>query len=85
VLLDQNVRDTMLASRVARAGEWEKKKFQVIQQAHSLDECLERELGIETPRTVSSSGLARSWRNTLSTPWTTSHTSRNSTRLSWRS
>jgi KaiC/GvpD/RAD55 family RecA-like ATPase len=50
VLLDQNVHDTMLASRVARAGEWEKKKLRVIQKAHSLDECLERELGIEIPK-----------------------------------
>jgi DNA polymerase-1 len=50
VLLDQNVRDTMLASRVARAGEWERKGFKVIQKAHSLDECLSRELGIEIPK-----------------------------------
>src|SRR5215207_4898859 len=50
VLLDQNVHDTMLASRVARAGEWEKRKFKVIQKGHSLDECLERELGIEIPK-----------------------------------
>src|SRR5215218_249602 len=45
VLLDSEIRDTMLASRVARAGEWEKKKFKIIQKSHSLDECLERELG----------------------------------------
>jgi DNA-binding MarR family transcriptional regulator len=50
VLLDQNVHDTMLASRVARAGEWEKKKFKVIQKAHGLEDCLERELGIEIPK-----------------------------------
>ena len=50
MLLDQNVHDTMLASRVARAGEWEKKKFKVIQKTHSLDECLQRELGIEIPK-----------------------------------
>src|SRR5215207_7000858 len=50
VLLDQNVHDTMLASRVARAGGWEKKNFKVIQKAHSLDECLQRELGIEIPK-----------------------------------
>ena len=50
VLLDRNVHDTMLASRVARAGEWEKKKFKVIQKAHSLDDCLRRELGIEIPK-----------------------------------
>jgi DNA polymerase-1 len=48
VLLDQNVHDTILASRVARAGEWE--KFKVIQKGHSLDNCLERELGIEIPK-----------------------------------
>src|SRR5215211_2123962 len=47
VLLDQNMHDTMIASRVARAGEWEKKKVKVIQKAHSLEDCLERELGIE--------------------------------------
>jgi DNA polymerase-1 len=50
VLLDQNVHDTMLASRIARAGEWEKKKYKIIQKVHSLDECLERELGIEIPK-----------------------------------
>jgi ribonuclease D len=50
VLLEQNVHDTMIASRVARAGEWEKKKFKVIQKAHGLDECLQRELGIEIPK-----------------------------------
>jgi DNA polymerase-1 len=50
VLLDQNVHDTMLASRVARAGEWEKKKGKVIQKSHGLDECLKRELGIEIPK-----------------------------------
>ena len=50
VLLDQNVYDTMLASRVARAGEREKKNFKVIQKAHSLDGCLERALGVEIPK-----------------------------------
>ena len=50
VLLDKRIHDTMLASRVARAGEWERKKFKIIQKAHSLDECLERELGIEIPK-----------------------------------
>src|SRR5215208_2209980 len=50
VLFGQNVHDTMLASRVARAGEWEMKKFKVIQKGHSLDDCLERELGIEIPK-----------------------------------
>jgi DNA polymerase I len=50
VLLDQNVHDTILASRVARAGEWEKQKMRVIQKAHGLDDCLQRELGIEIPK-----------------------------------
>src|SRR5215208_6156634 len=50
VLLDQNVHDTMLASRVARAGEWEKKMFKVIQKSHGLEDCLERELGMEIPK-----------------------------------
>jgi DNA polymerase-1 len=50
VLLDQNVHDTMLASRVARAGEWERNKGKVLQKSHSLEECLERELGIEIPK-----------------------------------
>src|SRR5215204_2199267 len=49
-LLDQNVHDTMLASRVARAGEWEEKKFKVIQKAHTLNDCLQRELGLEIPK-----------------------------------
>src|SRR5215207_9063624 len=50
VLLDQNVHDTMLASRVARAGEWERNKGRVLQKSHGLDECLKRELGIEIPK-----------------------------------
>jgi DNA polymerase-1 len=50
VLLDQNVHDTMLASRVARAGEWERNQGKVIQKAHGLEACLERELGIEIPK-----------------------------------
>jgi hypothetical protein len=50
VLLDQNVHDTVLASRVARAGEWEKKNYKVIQKAHGLHDCLQRELGIEIPK-----------------------------------
>ena len=70
MLLDQNVHDTMLASRGA-GGEWERKKFKVIQKAHSLDDCLERELGIEIPKDTSSSGVVRSRRNTSSTPQTT--------------
>jgi hypothetical protein len=50
VLLDSENHDTMLASRVARAGEREKKKFKVIQKSHTLDECLQRELNIEIPK-----------------------------------
>src|SRR5829696_1775335 len=50
VLLDCEIHDTMVASRVARAGEWERKKGKVIQKSHGLDECLERELGIEIPK-----------------------------------
>jgi hypothetical protein len=36
VLLDDNVHDTLIASRVARAGEWERKKGRVTQISHSL-------------------------------------------------
>src|SRR5215213_6106533 len=50
VLLDQNVHDTILASRVARAGEWERNKDKVLQKSHGLDECLQRELGIQIPK-----------------------------------
>jgi hypothetical protein len=50
LLLDQKVHDTMLASRVARAVEWERNKGKVIQKSHTLDECLQRELGIEIPK-----------------------------------
>jgi KaiC/GvpD/RAD55 family RecA-like ATPase len=50
VRLDQNVHDTMLASRVARPGEWDKRRFKVIQKSHGLDDCLERELGVEIPK-----------------------------------
>jgi DNA polymerase I len=50
VLLDQDVDDTMIASRVARAGEWERKKGRAVQKSHSLDDCLKRELGIEIPK-----------------------------------
>jgi DNA polymerase-1 len=50
VLLDKRIYDTMLASRVARAGEWERKEFKVIQKSHGLDECLQRELGVEIPK-----------------------------------
>jgi ribonuclease D len=50
VLLDGYIHDTMLASRVARAGEWERNKGKVIQKSHGLEDCLERELGIEIPK-----------------------------------
>jgi DNA polymerase-1 len=50
VLLDRDVRDTMIASRVARAGEWVKNGYKVVQISHSLDDCLQRELGIEIPK-----------------------------------
>jgi len=50
VLLNQNVHDTILASRVARAGEWERNKDKVLQKSHGLDECLQRELGIQIPK-----------------------------------
>src|SRR5215208_2267165 len=50
VLLDQGIQDTMIASRVARAGEWERKKGRAVQKSHSLDDCLKRELGIEIPK-----------------------------------
>ena len=46
VLLDENVDDTMIASRVARAGEWERKKGMPLQISHSLDDCIKRELSI---------------------------------------
>jgi hypothetical protein len=50
VLLDQKVHDSILASRVARAGEWERNRGKVIQKSHGLDECLQRELGISIPK-----------------------------------
>src|SRR5215208_4894955 len=50
VLLDRKIHDTLLTSRVARAGEWERNKGKVIQKAHNLEDCLERELGIEIPK-----------------------------------
>jgi hypothetical protein len=37
VLLDETVHDTLIASRVARAGEWERKKGRVTQISHSLE------------------------------------------------
>ena len=53
------IHDTMIASRVARAGSG-KRKFKVIQKAHSLEDCLERELASRYPRTLGSSGVVRS-------------------------
>jgi ribonuclease D len=50
VLLDSEIRDTMLAFRVARAGEWERNKGKVLQKSHGLEDCLQRELGIEIPK-----------------------------------
>jgi DNA polymerase-1 len=50
VPLDQNVHDTMLASRVARAGEWERKNFKTLQKSHGLEDCLKREIGITIPK-----------------------------------
>jgi ribonuclease D len=50
VLLDSEIHDTVLASRMARAGEWERNKGKVLQKAHGLEDCLERELGIEIPK-----------------------------------
>src|SRR5215217_7815615 len=50
VLLDGEIHDTMLASRVARAGEWERNKGKVLQKSHGLDNCLQRELSMEIPK-----------------------------------
>jgi DNA polymerase I-like protein with 3'-5' exonuclease and polymerase domains len=50
VLLDQNIHDTLIASRVARAGEWERKKGRVTQISHSLNDVLAREIGVEIPK-----------------------------------
>jgi DNA polymerase I-like protein with 3'-5' exonuclease and polymerase domains len=50
VLLDENVDDTMIASRVARAGEWERKKGRAVQKSHSLGDCIKRELDVEIPK-----------------------------------
>jgi DNA polymerase-1 len=50
VLLDRGVEDTMVMSRVARAGEWERKKGRAIQVSHSLDDCIKRELAVEIPK-----------------------------------
>jgi ribonuclease D len=46
VLLKEHVHDTMIASRVARAGEWTTKNHKVVKIEHSLEECLKRERGI---------------------------------------
>jgi len=40
----------MLASRVARAGEWERKNFKTLQKSHGLEDCLKREIGITIPK-----------------------------------
>jgi len=45
VLLSENVRDTLIASRVARAGEWEKKNGKIRKKSHGLEDVLVRELG----------------------------------------
>src|SRR5215217_6957610 len=50
VLLDQNIHDTLIASRVARAGEWEMKKGRVTQISDSLGDVLAREIGAEIPK-----------------------------------
>jgi DNA polymerase-1 len=50
ILLDQNIHDILLASRVARAGEWERKKDGVIPISHSLGDVLAREIGVEIPK-----------------------------------
>jgi len=50
VLVDQNIHDTLIASRAARAGEWEIKKGRVTQISHSLDDILAREIGVEIPK-----------------------------------
>ena len=50
VLLDRGIKDTMIMSRVARAGEWERKNGKAIQVSHSLDDCIKRELGVEIPK-----------------------------------
>jgi DNA polymerase I len=50
VLLDSEIHDTVLTSRVARAGEWQRNKGKVIPNSHGLEDCLKRELGIEIPK-----------------------------------
>src|SRR5215204_546851 len=50
VPLDKGIHDTMIASRVARAGEWERNKGKVLQKSHGLEACLERELDVEIPK-----------------------------------
>jgi DNA polymerase-1 len=50
ILLSRNVHDTLLASRVARAGEWTKKKGKVLGIEHGLEACIPRELGITIPK-----------------------------------
>jgi ribonuclease D len=54
VLLNKNVKDTLIASRCARAGEWEEKHDGKKVKRPTLDfdlaKCLNRELGIEIPK-----------------------------------
>jgi DNA polymerase I len=51
VLLDQTIDDTLLASRVCRAGEWERTKGGlVLQVPHKIEACIERELEVEIPK-----------------------------------
>ena len=47
ILLDEDVDDTAIASRVARAGEWERRKGALVQKEHKLEACLKRELGVD--------------------------------------
>jgi len=59
VLLNKDVRDTLIASKTARAGEWEmvqkvNDKGNLIttrpKKSHDLEDCIERELSIEIPK-----------------------------------
>jgi DNA polymerase I len=47
VLLADNVYDTLIASKIARAGEWEKNsKGKIVKKLHGLDALLKRELDV---------------------------------------
>jgi DNA polymerase I len=50
VLLNKNVWDTLIASRAARAGEWEENVNKRPKLGHDLVDCLKRELGIAIPK-----------------------------------